>query len=258
MVEGALRGCRILLTRPPERARGLIARLVALGAEVEAAPTIAFEPAADLAPVRRALDEIHGYDWIVFTSVNGVRFFRELRRSHGAAAGAAPLPRIAAIGPATAREIERGGGRVEVLAEESHSEGLARALEGRVRAGERVLLVRPEVARGILPEALAARGARVDAVAFYRNLPAPSLARVAAALCAGSFDVVLVSSPSSLARLLEVDEAGAVRRALARVALVALGAATAEALRREGFAPRASADGPDDAAVARAIASVRR
>jgi len=256
--EGALRGCRILLTRPPERARSLIARLAELGAEVEAAPTIALEPASDLAPARLALAEIHGYDWIVFTSVNGVRFFRELRQSLALAGEGTPLPRIAAIGLATAREIEQGGDRVDVVAAKSDSEGLARALEGRVRAGERVLLVRPEVARAVLPQALATQGARVDAVAFYRNRPAPALARIAAALCAKSFDLVLFSSPSSLSRLLELDGTGAVRQALSQVARVAIGASTAEALGREGLAPSVSAEGPEDAAVVRAVLRVLR
>ena len=150
-----LAGRSVWLTRPAERVRTLVASLERLGASVTARPTIAFEPPADPAQSRRAVERLAEFGWIVFTSANGVRFFRQRMRE----VGRTVLPvsiRIAAIGPATGRELERSGLDVDLIAEDSRSEGLAAALGPRIAAGERVLVVRPEVARPLLPDALGA------------------------------------------------------------------------------------------------------
>jgi uroporphyrinogen-III synthase len=252
-----LAGRSVWLTRPAERVRTLAASLERLGASVTARPTIAFEPTKDPTGARRAVERLAEYGWVVFTSANGVRYFRQRMR----AAGRTALPvsiRVAAIGPATGRELERSGLDVDLIAEDSRSEGLAAALTPRIVAGERVLVVGPEVVRPVLPDTLRAIGARAEAVAFYRNVPASGVDALAEQVRADNFDAILFSSPSSLERLLEADaaEPEQLREALARTRLLAIGPVTAEALRRAGFEPAGVAGEPTDEAVVRAVCSL--
>jgi uroporphyrinogen III methyltransferase/synthase len=235
----------------------LAGRLRELGAYVEIRPTISLEPPVDPAPARRAVSEVERYDWILFTSANGVKFFQELvdelhaeRPSIRAAIGA--------IGPATARALEHSGHRPAVIAEDARSEGLARTLAGKIAPGERVLVVRPEVARPVLLDTLHALGARPDPVAFYRNVPAPDVHALAAELCANRFDVVILTSPSTLQRLLEAGQrpADELRAALGRTRLVAIGPVTAQAIEQFGLAPASVAAQPTDEAVVQAVRSL--
>jgi uroporphyrinogen-III synthase len=248
--ERPLAGRSLLVTRPADRAGRLAARLRTLGARVELRPTIALGPPTEPARAREAVRSVRSFDWVVFTSTNGVAFFEALfREVHGVAG--APLERVAAIGPATARAAAEAGHVPRVVATDSTAEGLALALGGSIERGARVLIVRPEVARPVLERALEARGARVEAVAFYRNVAAPDAAAVAGAIQAGSFDAVLLSSPSSLERLLESGPEGTAPlvAALGRTRIVAIGPVTARAVERYGLSVAAVAARPTDDAV---------
>ena len=252
--ERPLTGRAVLLTRAAERAGGLAEGLREQGARVDTRPTIALEPPLDPRAAREAVRGLGEFDWVVFTSANGVRFFDALYRElddHDAQ----DLPRIAVIGPATAREAESVGYRVTLVAEDSSSEGLADALTGGITPGAVVLVVRPEVARPVLPRALQAIGATARPVAFYRNRPAEDVAQVAAAVSAGNYDVVLLSSPSSLERLLEARprERELLMSALARTRIVAIGPVTASAVERHGLSCAAVARQPTDEAVLRCV-----
>lgn len=254
--ERPLHGCRVLLTRPAGRSAALVARLAELGARVAERPTIALVPPADPVPAREAARRLGDYDWLVFTSTNGVRFFAETAASEGADLTAIEA-RIAAIGPATARALAGRGLRVAVTAEDSRAEGLADALRGEVREGERALLVRPQQAREVVPATLHKLGVRVDGVAFYRNVPAPEVAQVAREVCRGGYDLALFTSPSTFQRLLEAaasrDE---LSRALARMVLVAIGKVTAQAMRDAGVAVGAIAARPTDNGIVDAVLRV--
>ena len=248
--ERPLAGVRVLLTRSPERAARLGARLEALGARVELRPAIALAPPRDPAPAREAVRSLRAFDWIVFTSANGVAFFAEMfRELHGADAG--PIPRVGAIGPATADAVRAAGYAPEVVSAESTGEGLARAIGGRLEAGVRVLLVRPEAARPALERMLAAAGALVKAVAFYRNVASAEVEELRTAIREARFDAVLLSSPSTLDRLVEGSggEAAALLAALRRTRIVAIGPVTADAVVRRGLSVAAVASSPTDDAL---------
>ncbi len=178
-------GRRIVVTRAQDQAGALSSRLHALGADVVELPTIEIRPAGDYSGLDRAIGQIETYDWLLFTSANGVRFFfdrldrspRDLRGIRG---------RIAAIGPATRSAIEAAHLKVDVSAAEFVAEGLVDALAGHQMAGKRVLLPRARVARDTLPVALAARGASVDVVEAYCTvLPENVPARVAELFTSG-------------------------------------------------------------------------
>jgi uroporphyrinogen-III synthase len=246
----------VLLTRPEGSGAALIERLAALGARASARPTIAFVPPSDAGPARRAVERLHGYDWIVFSSANGVRFFSELTTRAGRPVREVRA-RIAAIGPATARALAERGLQAEIIATESHSEGLASVLAGKVRAGERALLVRPEQARLVVPEALSGLGVEVDAVAFYRTVAAPGIEEVAEQLCGGAYDLVVFTSPSTLGQLVAATPSRAeILRALGETAIVAIGEVTAGAVRAAGLTVAAVARRPSDDGIVEAVLAV--
>jgi len=157
-----LYGRRVVVTRA-ETSR-LNDLLRAQGAEVVDYPVIAIAPPADATPLDRAVANAREYDWIVFTSQNGVRAFfsrlADLRALRG---------KLCAIGPATAAEIAKHKLLVDVVPEEYVAEGLVAALPDSL-AGQRVLIPRAAVARDVVPDELRRRGAAVDVVEAYRTI----------------------------------------------------------------------------------------
>ena len=206
-------------------------------------PTIAFAEPVDSAAPRRAVEALARFDWIVFSSATGVEFFVERLRQAGMR-GLSSGVRIASVGSATASRLEQAGIPCEIIAAQNHAEGLAESLSAELRSGERVLWVRPEVARPTLADKLVELGAEVEGVAFYRTIEAPEAADVAQTLRRDGFDVVVFTSPSTFQRLLEADPKGceASLAALGRSAIVAIGPVTASALERQGLSPAAVAE----------------
>jgi uroporphyrinogen III methyltransferase / synthase len=156
-----LAGRRIVITRPEPDAAPLAARLEALGAVPIVVPTIRIE-FADPAPLDAALSNLRAYDWIIFTSRNGVEaVFRRTQAISG--------PRVAAIGRATATELERRGVRPDAIPDEFVAEAILEKL-GPV-SGKRILLPRSEIARRAIADDLRQDGAVVDDIPVYHTLP---------------------------------------------------------------------------------------
>jgi uroporphyrinogen-III synthase len=253
VIPGRLDGRRILVTRPGRRGETLGARLGQLGADVEVHPTIAFLPPRNGDDAQRAIRELERYDWFLFTSATGVRYFGSAIEAAGARIPAGA--KVAAIGSATARALRDAGIEPDLTAKDSRSEGLAAAFADQSVADTHMLLVRPEIARDVLPHALASAGARVTAVAFYRTVAGETAATAAERVCEGRYDVTLFSSPSTLRFLLQgagprVEET---REALGRTTRVAIGAVTATALDEERLPAHAVALEPTERALVEAV-----
>jgi uroporphyrinogen III methyltransferase / synthase len=161
-------GHRVLVTRSREQASVLSAQLQALGAEAVELPTIHIVPPDDWAPLDAAIDELAGYDWVVFTSVNGVSHFWGRLNAAGLDSRALGGLRLAAIGPATAAELGAHGLQADYMPGQYVAEAVAVGL-GDVR-GLRILLPRADIARPALADLLRAGGAHVVEVAAYRTL----------------------------------------------------------------------------------------
>ena len=164
-------GRRVVVTRARAQASDLVARLAELGAEVVQFPTIRVMKAADSEPLRSAVREADSYDWIVFTSVNGVqRFWAELRAAGKDTRSLCGVS-LCAIGPATAAAIELEGAQADLVPGEFVAEGVIAALrETGELQGQRVLLPRTERACSVLPQALRESGAKVDEVVAYQTV----------------------------------------------------------------------------------------
>src|SRR5882762_10313055 len=178
-------GRRIVITRAREQAGTLALRLRALGADAVELPSIEIRPAADYTALDGAIANLETYDWLIFTSANGVRFFldrldgspHDLRAIRG---------RIAAIGPATRAALEALHLKVDRIGTEFVAESLLDALSSENMSGKRILLARAAVARDTLPAGLRARGANVDVAAAYRTVPPENLAARARELLTGA------------------------------------------------------------------------
>ena len=189
--ERPLAGVRVMVTRALEQAGAFVAALKDAGASVVMCPVIAIEP---LAVPEDFLARLPGYDWVVFTSVNGVeRFFGLLGDARPPAA-----VQMAAIGPQTAGRLAMYGARAAVVPARFVAEDLAEAFPEAAIRGRRMLLPRARGSRDVLPERLRERGAQVDVVEVYHAVPPPNLpARLHSLLHAG-LDVVTFTSSSTV------------------------------------------------------------
>jgi uroporphyrinogen III methyltransferase/synthase len=179
-------GTTVLVTRPQEQASEFEDLLSAYGAAVWAFPTIAIVPPDDWTSLDRAIRELGGYDWVIFTSVNGVRYFLERLEAAGRDARALAGARLCAIGPRTAEALAAARLKVDVLPSEYQAEGLLKALEQEQLSGTRILIPRAEVARDLLPDELRARGAEVIVAVAYRTVrPAADVTALTEALRQG-------------------------------------------------------------------------
>lgn len=163
-------GQRIVVTRARSQASELSQAIEALGGEAWEFPTIEIAPPSDSSYISRALDELKSFQWLIFTSVNGVdAFFTELKNQGRDIRDLIGLE-IVAIGPATQASLEKRGLRVAFVPKEYRAEKVVEGLSGRVVSGQRVLLARAEEARDVLPESLRTMGVEVWDVPVYKTI----------------------------------------------------------------------------------------
>jgi uroporphyrinogen III methyltransferase/synthase len=229
-------GKRIVATRAREQADALASRLSALGAGVVELPTIEIRPPADCAPLDRAIAQLDTYDWLVFTSANGVRFFLD-RLDAGENDLRKLRAKICAIGPATRAAVEALHLKVDLMGKEYVAEGMLEAFADHDLVEKRILLPRAAVARDLVPAELARRGARVDVVEAYRTVPPEQLAGQAREVLASRPDCVTFTSSSTVRNL--VQAAGA--EALRGIPVASIGPITTQTARQLGVEVAAQA-----------------
>jgi uroporphyrinogen III methyltransferase/synthase len=166
-----LSGKRIVVTRSRKQASGLSERLRALGADVIELPTIRIEPPTDLRQFAELVQDAHVYDWIIFTSPNGVEAFFELFYKLYDDAREIGGAKIAAIGPATAQRVKDFHLHVDLQPEEFVAEAIVREFQKQgALENLRILIARAEKARDVLPKQLSNLGAIVDEAFAYRTV----------------------------------------------------------------------------------------
>jgi uroporphyrinogen-III synthase len=175
-------GIRVLVGRARHQASALSSGLQELGAEVFEIPFIEIRKPRSYKPLDIALKKLRDYDWLILTSVNGVDAVWERLRKLHLAKGQLKHLRVAAIGPATKKAIEKRGVKVHVVPEKYVAESVVRSLRDQV-AGKHVLLARAKVARDVIPRELRNLGAKVDVVEAYETvIPRSSGTRLRALL----------------------------------------------------------------------------
>jgi len=230
-------GRRVVVTRARAQAGELSVELEKLGAEAFEFPTIEVRPSDDFGPLDEAIRDLDSFDWLVFTSVNGVEAFLERLGHHGLDLRAVPRDaKVAAIGPATAERVGKAGLRVDVVPREFRAEALIKELSGDELAGKRVLIPRARVAREILPEKLREAGAEVVVPPAYESVPSSEgKDELARRLEAGEVDCVTFTASSTVENFVGVFGEGEAGRLLAGTRVACIGPITADSARRRGI-----------------------
>jgi uroporphyrinogen-III synthase len=177
-----LAGLRIVVGRARHQASALSAGLRELGATVLEIPFIEIRKPRSYRPLDSALKNLRDYNWLILTSVNGVDALWDRLHKLGLTNNRLKHLKVAAIGPATKKAIERHGIKVNVVPEEYIAESVVESLSNQV-AGKRMLLARARVARDVIPRELRKLGAQVDVVEAYETvIPQSSRTRLRATL----------------------------------------------------------------------------
>ena len=194
-----LRGRRVLVTRASSQADDLSGLLRNRGAVAVELPLIELRPCGHRSVVESSLRRLFAYDWVVFSSVNAVRFTFGRLREMGLDARAFGAARVCAVGPKTAEALEGFGIRADAIPDEYVAEGLVEAISRQTDlAGASVLIPRAKEAREVVPEELGRRGAKVDVLVIYENVrPEAYPEEALRALEGGALDAVTLASSSA-------------------------------------------------------------
>lgn len=163
-------GKKIVVTRAAEQAGEFSAKLAARGATVLECPTIRLVEPESWQLLDLAIRELPGYDWLVLTSVNAVRYFFRRLDTLGLDARALAGCRICAVGPKTAAEVRSFGVKPELVPTDYKAEGIVDEFARLDMQGSRILFPRADKARDIIPSELKRMGAHVDSPVAYRNI----------------------------------------------------------------------------------------
>jgi uroporphyrinogen III methyltransferase/synthase len=194
-------GQKIGITRPIDQAEPQIERAFELGAQPILMPAIKIEPIDDWSEVDATLQRLADFDWLVFTSVNGVQAFLDRLWKQGGDARQLAGVKIATIGTSTAESVARYHLRADLVPDEFRAETLAKAMAPLVK-GQNVLWARASRGREVLPQELTNAGATVEELVVYQNLDAESFSDEALkALADSQLDWIGLSSPSIARRI---------------------------------------------------------
>jgi uroporphyrinogen III methyltransferase/synthase len=222
-----LAGKRILITRARDQAAVFSSSLRELGAEVIELPTIEIVPPASWTGLDRAIEQIASYDWLIFTSVNGVNFFWERWEARNRDR-LPPSLKICAIGPATAYQLMEKGLEVHYTPKEFIAEAILKGFEKSALKGKRILLARAKEARDVLPEGLRKMGAKVDVVETYRTVkPKGGSKKLKELLMKGKIDAITFTSSSTVNHFAELLKKEDLQNLLGRIAIACIGPITA-------------------------------
>ncbi|WP_027361297.1 uroporphyrinogen-III C-methyltransferase [Halodesulfovibrio aestuarii] len=233
-----LRGKGVVVTRAREQASGMAKSLTKLGANVIQFPTIKIDPLADYREVHAAIKSLNEYEWVIFTSVNGVKHFWNQLAVLGLDTRALGASKIAAIGPATADILREKGIEPDFIPEKYVAEGVVKGLLERGMDGSKILLPRAKVAREVLPEELRKAGAQVDILPVYETRPAEEQREeVLELLKSGELSCVTFGSSSTVENFFDLVSPDLIKEHRGHVKLASIGPITTKTLERFGFTP---------------------
>ena len=231
-----LLGKNIVVTRARAQASDLVERLTRLGALCRQCPIIEPAPMDDLSLLDYAINRLDTFDWIVFTSVNGVGYFFDRLFKKGRDVRSLGHLRTAAIGPTTARSLRQYGLRTDVLPKTYQAESLIEAFSQFDFKGQKVLLPRALKAREILPEELAKMGAEVDVVPAYQTKESSEgVVEVIEDLNNGSIDMITFTSSSTVTNFMSQLPADQASALMAKATIACIGPITADTARDLGL-----------------------
>jgi uroporphyrinogen III methyltransferase/synthase len=236
-----LEGRTVIVTRAASQAADLTTMLEGYGANVIVCPTIEIREPDNYDHLDEALDHLYGYDWLIFTSTNGVEFFLRRLAHRGLQISDLDEIKVCAIGQRTADKLHDAHVHVDLVPSESTAEGVFLALSEFVTGDEHlrglnILLPRAAVGRDVLPDELRKAGARVDVVTTYQTVLPDNIDRgKLAAMLTGSGDCIAFTSPSTIKNLAKLFDTHDLGKTLPNIAVACIGSVTAKAAAEYGL-----------------------
>lgn len=250
-------GQTVIVTRAREQASSLVSGLRGCGARVIQCPTIRVEDLEDYALLNSAIENLHNYNWVVFTSTNGVEKFWEQLKRHELDARALGQSQVAAIGPATETALKERGIVPDLVPQSSISEEVAASLVQHGIKEKTVLIVRALEGREVLQEKLRAEGAHVRLAPCYKTVPDNSQAELAKAeIEAGRVQWITFTSSSTVKNFVDAIGAEFINRHRKNFRVACIGPITAETARRLDITPNVVAKNASVEALVEVILSV--
>ncbi|HJU93367.1 MAG TPA: uroporphyrinogen-III synthase [Pyrinomonadaceae bacterium] len=234
-MDQSLKGITVVVTRAASQAAEFTDALESYGAKVFVCPTIEIREPDNYDRLDEALDHLYGYDWLIFTSANGVHFFLKRLTERGFNTADLDEIKVCAIGKRTAEKLHDAHTHVDIVPSQSTAEGVFTALTEFVGGNEHlrglnILVPRAAVGRDVLPKALEEAGARVDVVPTYQTVLPKNLDRGRfRAMLAGSGDCIAFTSPSTIKNLAKLFDTHDLGNALPGVVVACIGPVTSAA-----------------------------
>jgi len=260
-IDQPLVGRTVVVTRAASQAGDLIEALEGFGATVISCPLIEIKEPDDFSRLDEAIEHLYGYDWIIFTSANSVRYFLTRLASKNVSSSELDELRVVAIGESTADKLRDNSVHVDLVPSVSKSEGVFSALVDFIGGEEKLaglnfVMPRAAVARDYLPKALEAANARVDVVTAYQNVIPDNLDRgKLSAMLAGGADCIAFTSSSTVKNLAQLFDTNDLSERLRGLAIACLGDITAATAKQFGLEPSIQPESSNMTQFARAIAN---
>ena len=236
-----LHGRTVVVTRAASQALELTTLLETYGATVLACPTIEIRDPDTYERLDEALDHLYGYDWLIFTSANGVEYFNKRLLARGLKLEDLDEIRVCAIGQRTAEKLHDAHVHVDLVPSLSTAEGVYAALTEFAGGDEHlrglnILLPRAAVGREALPKALEQAGARVDVVTTYQTVMPKNFDRGRfSAMLTGSGDCIAFTSPSTIKNLAKLFDTHDLGKVLPGVVIACIGSVTSTTANEYGL-----------------------
>lgn len=230
-----LAGKKILITRARDQSIEFASSLKNLGAEVIQFPTIEILPPLSWEGLDQAIQKLNTYDWLIFTSANGVRFFSERLKEKKKKFHLPSSLKVCAIGPATARELKKRGIHIDYMPKEFIAEAILEGFKGVSLKGKKILLARAKKARDILPKGLREMGAGVDVVEAYRTIKPKGGAKRLKRLLREKIDAIAFTSSSTVENFMDLLRGIDLMKSLKGITVACIGPVTSRTARKCGL-----------------------
>ncbi len=236
-------GKRIIITRARKQASDLVKMLSDLGADCIESPSIKVIPPEDYALMDGAIETLPKYDWVVFTSVNGVEYFFDRLFEKGLDVRQLHTMKTACIGPSTAAKLRNFGLNSDIIPESYRAESVVDAFKNESVEGKNILIPRAKEARPVLPLELKKMGALVHEVVAYRTVEVAENAEyLIEQLRSGDVDAVTFTSSSTVKNFAAVLPKDEIESIMTDVKVACIGPVTADTAVEIGFKPDICAD----------------
>ncbi|MBD1381186.1 uroporphyrinogen-III synthase [Metabacillus arenae] len=235
-VKEPLKGKKVLITRSRTQAAPFVEKIEKLGAESILAPLISFKPAPESEEIQSVFRNLHTYKWLIFTSVNGVRYFFKLFDKYGLSKSLLKNHLIAAVGEKTKASLEKLGFFVRVTPNEFVAERLADALTAVINKDESALLIRGNLSREIIIERMRNHHINITPLTVYQNVHNDeAISILTDSLAKNEIDYITFTSSSAVDRFMDVIRKSELEALLKSVHFICIGPITRDTLEKYGY-----------------------